>query len=180
MTSASTNKGSVPTQNLDQRRSRTDIGLDRNNQRVRPSRLTPGKMNRAAIEASTKPASTRFRNGTTLRRKNVIPSPLRGRNLMLKMYTTTRTARRSSCDHCVVSRKKTRSSFSTSSRRSTPNGASTRSAMCRRRLPRAHRSALSCALLKPCGYSRQCKSAPRTTAAAAVDQSRYHGKRSVL
>jgi hypothetical protein len=41
-------------------------------------------MNRAAIEASTKPASTRFRKGTTFTRKNVTPSPRSGRNLMLK------------------------------------------------------------------------------------------------
>ena len=53
--------GSVPTQNFDHSSSRIDIGLERSSQSVRPSRLTPGKMNRAAIEASTNPASTRFR-----------------------------------------------------------------------------------------------------------------------
>ena len=71
--SASTSSGSVPTQNFDQSSSRIDIGLDRSSQNVRPSRLTPGKMKRAAIDASTNPASTRFRKGTTFTRKNVTP-----------------------------------------------------------------------------------------------------------
>ena len=45
---------------------------------------------------------------------------------MLNTYTTTSTASRISCDHCVVSRKKTRISFMISSRFSTPSGRSTR------------------------------------------------------
>ena len=106
--SARISSGSVPTQNFAQSSSRIDIGLDRSSHNVRPSRVTPGKMNRAAIDASTNPASTRFRNGTTLTSQNVMPSPRSGRNLMLNTYTTTSTASRMSCDHCVVSRKKTR------------------------------------------------------------------------
>ncbi len=107
-------------------------------------------MNRAAIDASTNPASTRFRNGTTFTRKKVIPSPRSGRYLMLKTYTTTSTASRISCDHCVVSRKKSRSSLSTSSRLSVPNGESTRSPNRAIHPPLfTNFCALSCALLKP-------------------------------
>src|SRR3712207_1212346 len=136
MPSARTRSGSVPTQNFDQSRSRTDIGFERSSQSVRPSRLTAGKKNRAEIEASTttanartasrsvtnhsfdqsrsltdiglersihgdrrskltagksiraaieasaKPASARFRNGITLTGKSLIPSARNGRNLM--------------------------------------------------------------------------------------------------
>src|SRR5450756_1497392 len=78
-------------------------GLERSSQSVRPSSETAGKMKRAAIDARTNPASTRLRNGTTFTRKNVIPSPLSGRYLMLKTYTTTSTASRISWLHCVVS-----------------------------------------------------------------------------
>ncbi len=56
--------------------------------------------------------------------RNVIPSPLSGRNFTLKTYTTISTPTRMSCDHWVVSRMKTRISFSTSSRRIVPKGAS--------------------------------------------------------
>src|SRR3954468_3589866 len=96
---ASSSNGVVPTQNFDHRSSRIDIGLERNSHIVRPSSDTPGKMNRAAIEASTKPANTIFKNGTTFTKKNVIPSPLSGKNLMLNTYTNTNTPSRMSCDH---------------------------------------------------------------------------------
>ena len=81
--SASASSGIVPTQNLDQSSGRISSGLDRSSQSVRPSRLIPGKMNRAAIEARTNPARMRFTNGITLARKKVTPSPRSGRNLML-------------------------------------------------------------------------------------------------
>ncbi len=96
MPSARSSSGVVPTQNLAHSRSRTGIGLERSSQSVRPSRLTLGKMKRAAMDASTNPARTRLRKGMTLTRKKVIPSPRRGRYLMLNTYTTTSTASRMS------------------------------------------------------------------------------------
>ena len=171
MATARISRGSVPTQNFAHKRSRMDIGLDCSSHIVRPSRLTPGKMNRAAIDASTNLASTRFRKGTALSRKNVSPSPRRGRNLMLNTYTITSTASRISCDHCVVSRKNRRTSFNTSSRLRMPSGRSA-AMLARCSVPlRAQRSALSCALLNPLRYHHRCNRAPRTTAAAAVLQS---------
>ena len=150
---ASTSRGSVPIQNLDQSSARIGNGLDLSSHSVRPSTLTAGKMNRAATEASTKPASPRFRNGIVFTRKVVIPAPLSGRNFTLNTYTSTSTASRISCDHCVVSRKKTRSSFITSSRRRMPNGLRMKWPACRAMRPRTHRCVLSCAFVNPDVYS---------------------------
>ena len=80
---AKKSSGIVPTQNFDQSRSRMESGLERSSHIVRPSRLTPGNMKRAAIDASTNPASTWLRKGIMFATKNVTPSPLMGRNLML-------------------------------------------------------------------------------------------------
>ena len=62
--SPSTSKGTVPTQYLDHSNARRSSGEERSSHICRPSSETAGKMKRAAIEASTKPASPRFRNDT--------------------------------------------------------------------------------------------------------------------
>ncbi len=64
MASASTSSGIVPTQYFDHSSARSSSGLERSSHICRPSRLTAGKMNRAAMDASTKPARPRFRNDT--------------------------------------------------------------------------------------------------------------------
>ena len=83
--SASTSSGSVPTQNFAHSSSRIGIGLDRSSHSVRPSRLTPGKMNRAAIDASTKPGEHEIQERDDVHEEE--RDRLRrcsGRNLMLK------------------------------------------------------------------------------------------------
>jgi hypothetical protein len=72
----------------------------------------------------------------------------------------------------VVSRKKTRISLRISSRRSVPHGESRRARMLGLPVLRTVCCALSCALVKPIGYSARCSNAPITTNAAAVDQRR--------
>ena len=62
----STSSGTVPTQYLDHSSARRSSGEERSSHICRPSSDTAGKMNRAAIDASTKPASPRFRNDTRL------------------------------------------------------------------------------------------------------------------
>ena len=64
--SASTSSGIVPTQYLDQSSARSSSGLERNSHICRPSSDTAGKMNRAAMAASTNPASPRFKNDTSV------------------------------------------------------------------------------------------------------------------
>ena len=64
--SAITSSGTVPTQYLDHSSARRSSGLERSSHICRPSSDTAGKMNRAAIDASTNPASPRFRNDTRL------------------------------------------------------------------------------------------------------------------
>ena len=64
--SASTSNGTVPTQYFDHSSALRSSGLERSNHICRPSSDTAGKMNRAAIDASTKPARPRFRNDTRL------------------------------------------------------------------------------------------------------------------
>ena len=64
--SASTSRGTVPTQYLDHSSARRSSGLERSSHICRPSSETAGKMNRAAIEASTKPARPRFKNDTSV------------------------------------------------------------------------------------------------------------------
>src|SRR5581483_5853081 len=77
------NNGVVPTQNLAQSRSPMSSGLARSSHHVRPSKLTPGKMNRPATDAITNPATSRLQNGMTLRRTFETPSALSGRNFTL-------------------------------------------------------------------------------------------------
>ena len=64
MVRASASSGSVPTQYLLQSMARRSSGLERRSQSWRPSRETEGKMKRAAIAESTKPASPWLRNTT--------------------------------------------------------------------------------------------------------------------
>ena len=75
MSSATTSSGRVPTQYFDQRSARRSSGELRSSHICRPSRLTAGKMKRAAMDASTKPARPRLRNETTDTRKNGTCSP---------------------------------------------------------------------------------------------------------
>ena len=77
--SASVSSGNAPTQNFAHNTSPIAIGLERSNHQVRPSRLMLGKTKRAAIDASTKPASARFKNGITFRSSAVIPVPFSGK-----------------------------------------------------------------------------------------------------
>ena len=68
MISAMASSGSVPIQYLLQSMARRSSGLDFSSQSCRPSSDTDGKTNRAAIAASTKPASPWFRNITIVTR----------------------------------------------------------------------------------------------------------------
>ncbi len=73
---ARTSSGATPIQYLVQSNRRRSSGEDRSSQSVRPSRLTAGNRKRAAMAASTKPASPRFRNETTLTSRKPTSSPV--------------------------------------------------------------------------------------------------------
>src|SRR2546425_8718983 len=99
---------------------------------------------------------------------------------MLNRYTTTSTASRISWLHCVVSRKKSFTSFSTNSRFATGSGCNSAPTVQRQKVPRTNRSAPSCALVYPVANSSRCSSAPSVTKAAAVVHRSSNGRGSKL
>ena len=73
---ATSRSGTVPTQYFDQKIVRTSRGEERISHIIRPSIDIAGKTKRAAIAATTKPASPRFRNDTALMSRKETCSPV--------------------------------------------------------------------------------------------------------
>jgi hypothetical protein len=69
-------RGIVPTQYLARNRVRMSRGEERRSHIILPSSDIPGKTKRAAMAATTKPASPRFRKEATLIRKKETSSPV--------------------------------------------------------------------------------------------------------
>ncbi len=73
---ATRSSGIVPTQYFDQKIVRTSTGEERRSHIMRPSIDIAGKTKRAAIAATTKPASPRLRKETTLMSRKDTCSPV--------------------------------------------------------------------------------------------------------
>src|SRR5438132_1370681 len=121
--SLNSSTGTRPIQNLDQRKSRNEIGALRIIQKAAPSTDTAGNTKRTATVAITNPASPRFRKAYTF-----LITPLmygmrsRSKTLKLYRYTTASATRSSSCDHCVTSRRNTFMSLMNRCRRTVESG----------------------------------------------------------
>ena len=86
ISSASTSSGTVPVQYLLHISASRSSGLERSSQSCFPSSDTDGNTNRAAMAASTNPASPRFRKTTIVTSSTDTRSPVKsGSARMLKM-----------------------------------------------------------------------------------------------